>query len=146
MFKHIAIVTACVVNGLEEMFEHFREKAFERGKPIEHADALGFVEPNALCFVKMCRKFIEQVVLLGGEITLIEVIADDERLKRHTFKIGFKSAVFANLRDTYRHRRHVVEPVERMRGLLHLFNREDKFLLAELAEPVVAVFVKDLKS
>ena len=73
LFKHIAVITACVADRLEEMFEHSSEECFERGKPIEHADALGFSEPDALRAVEVRRQFIEQVVLLGGEIALIEL-------------------------------------------------------------------------
>ena len=37
--------------------------------------------------VEVCGKFIKQVVLLRGEITLIEVVAHDERLKLHALKL-----------------------------------------------------------
>ena len=70
-------------------------------------------EPDALRAVEVRRQFIEQVVLLCGEIGLIEVIADDERLKRHTLKLCVDCAVRANFSESDGQCRHAVEPVER---------------------------------
>ena len=82
------------------MFEHFGEESLQTCKPVEHTDALGFVELDAAGAVEVCRQFIEQVVLLGGEITLIEVVADDERLKRHALKLRVDCTVRANFSES----------------------------------------------
>lgn len=88
LFKHIAIVNAGVADRLEEMFEHASEKAFERGKPVEHTDTFRGGELDFARVVEVCCHLIEQVVLLGGEIALIEVIADDEHLEWHSLEVG----------------------------------------------------------
>ena len=80
-----------------------------------------------------------------GEITLIEVIAHDERLKRHTLKLRVDCTVRANFSEPYGQRRHAVEPVERMGGSFHLLGSEDKLKSVVLARPEIAVTVQDFQ-
>ena len=140
LFKHIVVLVA---EWLKEVFEHFGEESLQTCEPIEHADALGFVELDALRVVEVCRQFIEQVVLLCGEITLIEVIAHDERLKRHTLKLCVDCTVRANFSESDGQCRHAVEPVERMGGLFHLLGCENELQAVVLVRPEIAVTVQD---
>ena len=144
MLNHVAVGTACARGRLKEVLEHFGEETFERGEPVEHTDALGGSVFDALCVVEVCRQFIEQVVLPCREITLIEVIADDERLKRHTLKLCVDCAMRANFSESDGQCRHAVEPVEHMGGSFHLIGSENKLLLAVPTSPaVIAVAVQD---
>lgn len=68
----------------------------------------------------MACQLVEQFILPGDEITLIEVIADDERLKRHALEVRRNGSVSADPCDTDRHGRHIVEPAERSDCLRHL--------------------------
>ncbi|MBQ2563117.1 MAG: hypothetical protein II559_06865 [Muribaculaceae bacterium] len=64
----------------------------------------------------MACQLVEQFILLGGEITLIKVIADDERLKRHTLKLRVHCTVRANFSEPYGHGRQRVNPIKRGNG------------------------------
>jgi len=80
--------------------------------------------------------------MLGGKITLIEVIADDERLKRHTLKLCVDCTVRANFSESDGQCRHAVEPAERMGGSFHLPGGENELLLAmPTSTAVIAVAV-----
>jgi len=94
----------------------------------------------------MACQLVEQFILPGGEIALIEVIADDERLKRHTLKLCVDCAVRANFSESDGQCRHAVEPVEHMGGSFHLLGSENKLLLAVPTSPaVIAVVVQDFQ-
>lgn len=58
------------------------EKVFERGDPVEDVDALVRFEFDGLAVQDVCE-FIEQIVRLSLQITLIKVIDDDVSFKRH---------------------------------------------------------------
>ena len=62
--------------------------------------------------IEYACELVEQIITLGCEITLIEVVADDEFLKGHFGEVGGKGAVRPDARDTDRLRRYGVEPVK----------------------------------
>ena len=93
----------------------------------------------------MACQLVEQFILPGGEITLIEVIADDERLKRHTLKLCVDCTVRANFSESDGQCRHAVEPVERMGGSFHLPGCENELQAIVLARPNIAVAVQDFQ-
>ena len=78
---------------------------------------------------------------------MIEVIADDERLKRHSLEVRRHGSVPADPCDADRHCRQRVEPAERMGGSLYLLGSENELLLAVPTSPaVIAVAVQDFQS
>ena len=80
---------------------------------------------------------------VDGEIALIEVIADDERLKRHSLEVRRHGSVPADPCNADRHCRQRVEPAERMGGSFYLLGSENELLLAVPTSPaVIAVAVR----
>lgn len=55
---------------------------------------------------------VEQFIILRLEITLIEVVADDEGLKRHFGEVSRESVLTVDFGDADGHRRQRSEPVE----------------------------------
>ena len=59
--------------------------------------------------IEYACELVEQIITPGCEITLIEVVADDEFLKGHFGEVGGKRAVTSDARDTDRLRRYGVQ-------------------------------------
>lgn len=88
-------------------------------------------------------ELVEQIITPGCEITLIEVVADDEFLKGHLGEVGGKRAVTPDTRDTDRLRRYGVEPVKSRQALGDLEGGKPESPFAEAADIVGVVSVSD---
>ena len=89
---------------LKEIRELAREVIFERGEPVEDVYALVWLESHRLA-IERCAELVEQFIILRLEITLIEVIADDERLKRHFGEVSRESGLTIDFRNAHRRSR-----------------------------------------
>ena len=92
----------------------------------------------------MVSHLVKQLLILSGDITLIEVIAHDECLKRHPLEVsryGMESAYPLQTDGICRQRS---EPVERSDCLRHLWRSDHEPLLAFLAHiSLLAIAMKD---
>ncbi len=84
--------------------------------------------------IEYACELVEQIITPGCEITLIEVVADDEFLKGHFGEVGCKRAVTPDARDTDRQRRYGVEPVERREAFGDLEGGEAESAFAEATD------------
>ena len=80
---------------LKEVREFAREGIFEHGEPVKDADSLVWLEGHGLA-VERRAELVEQVIILRLKITFIEVIADDEGLKRHFGEVSRESVLAVN--------------------------------------------------
>ena len=62
--------------------------------------------------IERCSELIEQFIILRLEITLIEVIADDESFKRYFGEVSRESVLAVDFGYAHRHGRDRAEPVE----------------------------------
>ena len=96
---------------LKEIRELAREVIFERGEPVEDVYALVWLESHRLA-IERCAELVEQFIILRLEITLIEVIADDERLKRHFGEVSRERVLAVDFGNANRHGLQRAEPFE----------------------------------
>ncbi len=93
--------------------------------------------------VEYACELVEQIIRLGSEIALIEVVADDEFLKGDFGEVGGKGAVTPDARDTDRLRRYGVEPVKSWKHFGDLEGCKPECLFAEAADKIGVVSVSD---
>lgn len=93
--------------------------------------------------IEYACELVEQIITPGCEITLIEVVANDEFLKGHFGEVGGKRAVTPDARDTDRQRRYGVEPVECREAFGDLEGGEAESAFAEATDKVGVVAVSD---
>ena len=93
--------------------------------------------------IEYACELVEQIITPGCEITLIEVVADDEFLKDHFGEVGGKRAITPDARDTDRQRRYGGEPVECREAFGDLEGGEAESAFAEATDKVGVVAVSD---
>ena len=127
---------------LKEVREFAREGIFERGEPVEDADAFVWLESHRLS-VEHRAELVEQVFVLRLKIALIEIVADDESLKLHFGEVCRERVLAVDFGDADGNRRQRSEPVEMRQQLGERQRRDLKKEFASFEEIRAAVLFAD---